>query len=291
VEKGIELDVEEKGSSLVISNGSSSKSKPSAAKIDISGMNASLVWNYVNAVYRAGFDEIEIFFSEPAKTNLKTGKSQKTIELIANITDKLVGMEIIKQTKNTCVLKQITKMDSEAYENVLNRIHLSLINIADDMMNAIVAKDLDTLDRIHKYSEVNVNKLSDYCLRILNLKSLESPLMSNNRYLMTFLLEEIGDAYADIARSICSSEKMPDQQIIEMIKDTNSMLELNYSLFLKPDKEKLMQFHEQRYRLKKKLDSLAEKQRSQVPFLLKNILNRMMEIDNCVTTADSYRAE
>ena len=100
VMKGENLNVEEKGSTLLVRRKGSAKGA-SSVKVDISGMSVSLVWNYLNSVYRAGFEEIEIFFSEAEKKNIKNGKTQKTIELISNITDNLLGMEIIRQTKNT----------------------------------------------------------------------------------------------------------------------------------------------------------------------------------------------
>lgn len=285
VAKGEDLDVSINGQSLVVSHGASVENAKRSVKIDISGMSASLVWNYLNSVYRTGFDEIEIYFEDSIKKNLKTGRERKTIELISNITDKLLGMEIIRQSKNTCILKEVTLLDREAYDNVLNRTYLSLINIAEDMMTALSEKDFDTLERIHKYSEVNVNKLSDYCLRILNSSNQSSGATSNLKYLITFLLEEIGDVYADMARTVEKRKKLPSSNVLKVMEETNSLLEFNYKLFLKYDKDKLVEFHEKRFALKQKINTCNGGDVDfEVKFLLKQVLDKLMEINNCLTT-------
>ena len=173
-------------------------------------------------------------------------------------------------------------MDVEAYENVLNRIYLSLMTNASDILLAVKSEEYETLERLFMYSEVNVNKLSDYCLRLLNIQGFENPAESNVNYLMTSLLEEVGDDYADIARAVHKTGKKPTPAVVKLIEEVNALLEENYKSFLQPAKEKLIEFHEKRNALKKRMTGNDE-----IMFLLRSVLDKLMEVNNCLTTVGS----
>jgi phosphate uptake regulator len=287
IAKGDQLDVIVRESALLLKKGGFKAEEIRRARVDISGMSASLVWNCVGSVYRSGFNEIEIVFAEQIIKDIKNGESCPTIDLIARVTDKLIGMEIIRQSKNSCILKEITKMKGEEYSNVLNRIYLSLISISDDLMAAFRAKDVDTLVRLHKYSETNVNKLSDYCFRILNIQGLEKFNYSNANYLITFLLEEVGDSYAEVARILSTGKRNSfDPELLNLIGDVHEILNFNYSLFLKYRKDALIEFHGRRNALKKKMDLYAEsgKKDTDIIFILRGILDKLMEVNNSQMT-------
>jgi phosphate uptake regulator len=289
IEKGNELEVNAKEKLLVIRKDAGAGFEPKKISIDLSGMSASLVWNYMNAIYRTGVNEIEIFFSEPTIKNIKTGKTKKTMDVMSRITDKMIGMEIIRQSKNSCTLKEVTQLKGDEYHNVLNRIFLSLATMSKDVLVAAENKDTETLENIYLYSEVNINKLSDYCMRILNMQGLKDFKESNANYLITFLLEEIGDVYANIARSVAAN---PGTTIVpetlSLLEETNALLLLSHKLFLNPKSKYYISFHEERNRVKKNIDSLLnskKKVNEEILFFLKIILDKLMEVNNANLTA------
>jgi len=291
IEKGADLEVDAKESILIIGKDRKAGDTASRAEINISGMSATLVWNYVNSVYRSGFTEIEIHFDEFRLKNIKTGKYEKTMDILSRITDKLIGVEIISQTKNSCTLKEITQMKSEEYSNVMNRLFLSLRTMSDDVLNATKVRDADTLENLYLYSEINVNKLSDYCLRMLNIEGLRDFRESNLNYLTTFLLEEVGDCYARIARIVAKDKKTKfNAQTFDLFHRTNELLSLTHKIFLRPRKDLYADFHAERFEIKQAIDSQMKMRNSsnlEVLLMLKVILDKLMEINNCVVT--SYR--
>jgi phosphate uptake regulator len=293
IQKGSELDVDMKETLLVIRKDPKDISHAKKASIDISGMSATLVWNYLNAVYRTGVNEIEVFFSDHEIKNLKTGSSQKTMDLLSRITDKLIGVEIIRQSKSSCILKEITQLKGDEYANVLNRIFLSLITMANDVLEASSSHDKETLENLYMYSEININKLSDYCMRILNLQGLRDFKDSNSNYLTTFLLEEVGDCYAQIARVVAQEPKagfIPDTTAL--FNSTNELLRVSHKFHLNPKKEYYLEFHARRNKVKQDIDALfnsKKKPNIEVLFLLKSILDKLMEVNNAkVTVLDGF---
>jgi phosphate uptake regulator len=289
ISKGSELDIDVKEKMLVLRKDSQESIELNTVYVDISGMSASLMWNFLSSIYHTGVSEIEISFSDQAVMDIKTGETKKTMDVISRITDKLIGMEIIRQSKNSCVLKEITSMKGEEYQNVLNRIFLSLSTMADDVLIAVRNQDTATLENIHLYSEININKLSDYCMRILNMEGLKDFKESNSNYLMTFLLEEVGDAYAEIARIMCSGVKKKfAAETQELYEKTTVLLQLAHKLFLNPKKEYYIEFHEERNNIKKKIDSLIRSEKKyddEILVFLKIILDKLMEFGNSRLTA------
>jgi phosphate uptake regulator len=291
IEKGAELEVDIKEKKIIVSKDAKQAEELKKIEIDIDGMSVSLVWNYLNSIYRAGYQEIDINFSEKNIRNIKTGKEEKTLEVISKITDKMVGMEIISHSKNSCKIKEVSQLKTEEYSNVLNRIFLSLIVMANDILEAIKKKDKESLENIYTYSETNINKLSDYCMKILNSRGLEDFKKSNSNYLTIFILEEVGDLYSEIARNMAESQKKISPEIISIFEEINALLELSKKLFLNQKKETYINFHEERNRVKNKIKKAEEscgKNDGLVLFLLTGITDKLMECGNCKAMQENF---
>jgi len=289
ITKGQDIDIDIKDKILILKTEDGGNTATFSIKADISGMSSSLVWNYLNALYRTGVNEIEIFFNDQELVDIKTDESHKTMDVVSRITDKLIGMEIIKQSRNSCVLKEITSLKGEEYHNVMNRVFLSLFAMADDIIKAIEAQDIATLENIHMYSEININKLSDYCTRILNTNGLRDFKETDTNYLMTFLLEEVGDSYAEIARIMCgAARKKLAVETNEIYRMTADLLGLSHKFFLNPKREYYLEFHERRNSVKKKVDALVRSEKKhddEILVFLKIILDKLMEFNNSKLTS------
>lgn len=291
IEKGADLEIEVKEKTITVSKDAKQSEEIKKIEIDINGMSVSLVWNYINAIYRAGYQEIDISFSEKNIVNIKIGKEEKTLEVISKITDKLIGMEIISHSKNSCKIKEVSQLKTEEYSNVLNRIFLSLIVMANDILEAVKKKDKESLENIYTYSETNINKLSDYCMRILNSRGLDNFKESNSNYLIVFILEEVGDLYSEIARNMTESQKRITPETTKIFEETNALLELSKRLFLNQKKETYINFHEERNRVKNKIKKAEEscgKNDGLVLFLLTGITDKLMECGNCCVTQGKF---
>jgi phosphate uptake regulator len=284
IAKGADLDIDVKDTSLIVRKGAIKGDEVRKVNLDISGMPASLVWSYLNATYRAGFNEIDVFFSDQTVKDIKTGGSKKTIDLISRITDKLIGMEIIRQSKNSCTLKEITQLRGDEFSNVIHRIFLSLLTVSKDIIDAAKTSDKETLVNIYDYSEININKLSDYCMRILNTNGLGDFRDTDANYLVTFLLEEVGDSYAEIAR-LLSVGKF-SQDLVPVMEKANSILSLSHKFFLNPKREYYIEFHNSRQVMKSEIDSLLAKKKVNfaVLFSLKMASDKLMELNNAKLT-------
>jgi phosphate uptake regulator len=107
------------------------------------------------AEYIKGVDELELVFSEK-------GIAKK---LQSEILGELLGFEIIKQSNNSLLIKDITGTEKREINDFVNRIFLILDSMAEELVLSIEKKeDLSPIIEIDN----SVNKFCNYCLRILN---------------------------------------------------------------------------------------------------------------------------
>jgi len=268
VQKGDELDVAEYQERLTISTCSALAAK--RTQIDISDLNSSLIWRYLNTAYTQGADEIELNFTNQTTTNPRTGKTSKTLAEISRITDGMIGIEMIRHGKNFCTLKEISKAKQEEFENVLRRIFLILSLEAKDLLNSIKTKDLTIADNM-KYSEANINKLCNYCLRFLNRKIYKNHTQTISHNRIITLLEEIGDLYFQTAEEFVKNPKIKTQ----LIEKTNNLLDLFYKAFYDLTKENIIKAHNLRNQIKN--DIKKSKQQDKVSGLVTRISDKIMD--------------
>ncbi len=275
--KGDEIELKQEKNQIILTT--HKKVQATKTTIDVSNLPSSLIWHYLKSTYRQGTDEIKVFFKNEQIKELKTNQILKTRELIQIISDQLIGMEIIKEEKNYCILKEISEIKEKEFENILNRIFISLINLIETSLEAIKNKDKQTIENIFRFTDKNINKFSDFCMRILNKTQHKN---SNSYYLIVAYLEEIGDNFIRINQSIY---KNFNKEAIEKYREMGKVLKLLYKTYYNFNKESLLGFYEKRDQIRKKLTK-----KDPPIILMRIILNLMIEIINAKITINEQEA-
>lgn len=269
--KGDEIELKQEKNQIILTT--QKKLQATKTTIDITNMPSTLIWHTIKSVYRQGTDEIKVFFKNEKIKEKKSEKVMNTRELIQIISNQLIGMEIIKEEKNYCILKEISEIKEQEFENILNRTFISILNLTETSIEAIKNKDKQTLENIFMFTDQNINKFTDFCMRILNKIQYKN---TNSYYLIVVYLEEIGD---HLIRIIQNLYKTPNKETIERYKEINEALKLLYKSYYTFNKDNLLLFYEKRNQIRKKLQKKDDSIVS-----MKIILNFMMEIINCKTT-------
>jgi phosphate uptake regulator len=148
-------------------------------------------------------------------------------------------MEIMTQRKNYVQIKEISKVNREEFSNALMRIFITLVNTSEDMVDAMNNKDKVVLERIKKVSDKKINKLCDFCARIIN----KGGIVENNKspiyYNIISTLEEIGDSLEDLCEI-----GLKDFKVVKKVKKVNGLLEVLYRLFCDYKVDKLNELYE-----------------------------------------------
>lgn len=226
--KGGELNVEMHGSTLLVSTSAGEKAK---AAIDISGFDSNLVWYAMIGLYRKGIDEIEVTFANSTVYDVREKSAVSTADLLTRICDRLLGYGVVRQGRNYAVIRAVSEAKREEFESALKRIFMSLIATTEDIATAAKNNDAKTLQNISKYSDNNINKLVDFCIRIINKTGMEYSMMP-----LLIQLEQIGD---ELSRK--AAEK-PDKKRTEPLYKVVEFLRAFYNATFEPSGKNLLLF-------------------------------------------------
>ena len=90
--------------------------------------------------------------------SFETPKSKKVVEEVLNST---MGFEIISQGEKTCVVRSIAKAVESEFDNILRRVFLTLLSMAEESYDAISKSQFSRLGSIGA-SDSTINKLTNF---------------------------------------------------------------------------------------------------------------------------------
>jgi len=236
IKKGDEIDIETTGRNLIITTSKLKENK--ILKINLEGLNANLIRYIIYTVYRIGTNEIELYFENEKVIDQNTNAHLFVIDIIQQITENLIGFEIISQRENVIKIKQISTINIEEFTSTLKRIFFTLTNMSDDLTNAIENKNKELLQRIKELTNKKINKLSDFCHRIINKGGIIETNKAPQYYLIISILEEIGDSIENIC-NVAMNNKTESNDIQKL---TNLLTAL-YKLFCNTNNNNLNLFY------------------------------------------------
>jgi phosphate uptake regulator len=276
LKSGDEIDLQEKENTLIINSTGNHKNK--SCEIDIRGFSVPLLWRYFQSAYRSGCDEIKILFDSSIKeyhdvyhyytTQFEYSRlgekipSKPAIAMIQDITNRFIGIDIIESGNGYCIIKEMAEVSSKEFEHSLRRIFLVILQLFDIIIDAIEKdkiRDSSLCKEIHAI-DLNVDKLVDYCSRILNKISTEFP--ENNKALIfssLFILELIGDEFKYIGKHLALTQHSV-KEVTKLAKMNKDHFENYYKLYYDFDRKKAIEFgdgdlevYEANYKMKNKL--------------------------------------
>ncbi len=182
VRKGDEVDVEADGKDLRISV---KDVKGEEAFFSIDGLDSTVVWRYMLAFYKLGFDSIRASFSDDkikaAGRSRRAGKKYLSVnELMSEISRALIGMELVEESDKYAVFRKLAEINEKEYDNALRRMFLLV-----KQMTLENAREIDP----------EVNKLGWYCERILANKNIGAGKKAHLHHALVNVVEKIGDVF------------------------------------------------------------------------------------------------
>lgn len=180
LKKGDEVEVTVEGSSIRIDTEKSENIE--RIKINLEGLGV-MAPRMIYALYKKGIDEIEIPI-----------KSTEEINIIkASLNNETVGYEIIEQSSNHCLIKNISGQ-TESFDYVLRRIFRLMIAMSEEGLHAVKEKNVHKLKNAVQLENTN-NRLTTICRRYLNKTGKTDYPKICPLYYIVEELENIADQY------------------------------------------------------------------------------------------------
>ncbi|PIN75348.1 hypothetical protein COV18_04125 [Candidatus Woesearchaeota archaeon CG10_big_fil_rev_8_21_14_0_10_37_12] len=220
---GNELDVEEKGKQLTITTEKDTDLEKRT--IDLTNLHPLINFGLL-ALYIGGLDELEITSQNPEHIS----------KLPKKPINQFIGYEIIEQTKNRALVKDVTGIKELELNNILRRVFLLVISSSEELIKSIKAKEKD-------YSHIaaidlNVNRFAFLSLRLLNKRGADDYKHTPVMYHLVSQLESIGDDYDDLTEYLTNKKIVPDGIALVFLEKVDHLLRDYYSIFFKFDLDK-----------------------------------------------------
>ena len=262
---GDEVDVFEDNGSLLI-NGKQ-KNKFKSTTIDITGFGVPMLWRFFQGAYREGYDEIKLTYDsnqkdyegvynyyathfEYTRVGEKISK-KRAFDMLSELVNRFIGMEIIEHGDGYCVIREMGEISSKEFESSLRRIFLLLLDLFDKLINLIRNNeigDMTICKTIHNM-DINIDRFIDYCCRINN-KIKDSTFQKNKPIMFStlYILELLGDEFKYIGTHLAKSNKKVDE-ILDFAERIKEHFEMYYHLFYKFNREEVIKFGENDFRI------------------------------------------
>jgi len=245
IKKGDEIEAEEIKNKLIISP--EKELTKEGISIDVSGLSP-MIYRILGAIYKAGYDEVEVHY-----------ESEKDLEEIEEVTKReFIGFEIVKKGKKSLVIKSVSEINYEEFDNVLRRTFLIIMEIGEESFEAMKNVDKKALLKLIELDK-EVNKYADFCRRILNKKGYASFIKTQTVYFIVEELEKISDSYRDLCKASIEINEKINKDIEAMFKEVNAFFREFYELYYKFDLNKLAEHGKKRNVLLKDLMDLMKK--------------------------------
>ncbi len=258
IKKGDEIDVEERGRELALSTEKNFQESKKIINIKDFGIIKNRI---ILSYYLRGIDELEIKF-----TNLNQVK-----EIKERVLNELIGFEIIKQTSDSMILKDISTSSGQDFNSILRRIFLIIDSSAKELVNSSNKRNIESII----LTDSTINRLCYYCIRILNKIGYKDYKKTPSLYSTILILEWIGDIYKYIAKEIIENKIILTKTDRENLKLINDLFNNIRDILFKQNIEDILLLAKNYETLKKRLNKNAK-----INLYLNNLLSDIIMINN-----------
>jgi phosphate uptake regulator len=242
--KGDEVEVSEHLRGLLISGrGEAGASKIS---VDLSGLDERVVKWVVSALHKKGYDEIELFYDNPAIAKV----------IHDRVKNLMLGFTVASQSEKRCVLKSVSKEIEAEFDLSLRRAWLVSLELANNSLKIIESQHLSGLAELTELESSN-NQLTNFCERILNKSEYREPDKTHFIYAVVWNLEKVCDDYKYICDYLAKEETVSiGNDVLEVYKKANLLFKGYYELFYDFELKKLNELNKVRNSLNAEIKNL-----------------------------------
>ncbi len=225
VKPGDEIEVEEIEDYLLV--GTKKRIQEKIVDVDCSKLKPKQIRWAIQILYKEGYDEIRIRFSNPEDINV----IEEELRLCT-------GLEILEQSERRCVIKNITKNLEYDFKQVMRRNFLNSLSMVSLMIEKIKANRLKELHDLLKFEETN-NKLCCLCQRMINANNTFKQ-KTVFQYVFIWTLEKIVDEFKEICLYYSANANVKiSKEIIGFLEKTHSLFRKYYEVYYSFSFEKL----------------------------------------------------
>jgi phosphate uptake regulator len=211
LEKGDEIELEEKDNELLITTDQIKKEKKEIL-ININKDNEHDIKVILSHAYRRGFDRITL-----------EGITKEHLSIIREATEKLLlGFEITEKSSNRCVIENISEPKEGKYEVMLKKVFLITKEQHKTILEDFKKNKFDNMKEMEE-TRYQQDRLILFCRRLIAKENLENAILEWE--LLTFLMH-INHSYYYLYKYANENKSKSDKNILELLNDLEQYFDL-----------------------------------------------------------------
>lgn len=248
IKKGDELDVEPQGKKIIIAT----THEPEVERITLdTDQFGTFALRSIAALYKSGFDEVEVTFKSPANLEL----------LPKFLNEDLPGFEVFDHTANRYLVKAISKETIDEFDPAIRRIFIMATSMARNLAEVLSTAPYD-IQKVNNTMamDATINRLCNFCQRLLNKNGYKQPRKTSFIYTIIWEIEKLCDELKYICLYLKDHPKANfGKESVEMFNDAVKMFELFYNEFYKFNKANVSVIADTRKKIITKAFQLLDK--------------------------------
>ena len=255
---GDEIEMISSGKDLIIKT--DNKQFGGEITIDATNMNTRILYNYLNAAYSGGFDQVEVIYPNMEMLDL----------------NQMIGFAVVNQKKDSCTIKDISGSTFENLDDIFKQVFQTVISFYEFAIEDISNEKKGTTSSIRKKDD-DINKYTLFLERSMIKKGSTDSVMRKIMFTYAFELEKIGDNIFRIWDSEVLEEKT-DKTTIELLILSRQCCEKAFAVFYQTSPEKIKEILSLRDTVKTKTEQALKKHKNS----RKAIIYALSIVEDCV---------
>jgi len=268
LKKGDEIEVEDFQGNILISTRRHYEHRK--IDIDIAGA-APMIRKIMGATFKAGYDEVDIGFH-----------SHEELKAVQNLVrEQFTGFEIVRQTKDSMVVRNLSQTSFEEFNNVLRRFFFVLNHMASEVHSAMEKNDFKWLKNT-ALMKTESDKFADYCRRAINMGFDSEFKRTAPLYTIIEQLEKVADRYRDLCCYVSEKKIRASKRTKSFLQEVVEFQKQFYDLFYRFDLKRMAEFGKRKESLQEKSYELVEhcsKKEIRIILLFDRIVNLVFDLN------------
>ena len=255
IKKGDDVEVVEQKSQLVISKDTVEGEKKEIS-VDIPNLEGRLIMFLVRDLYISGYTTITLRFKSTHTFHDRVKKEVTIQSLISREVRRLMGLEVVSISEDSCTMKCMVKESSEEFDQSIRRSFLLLKDMFSVLQKA-VEEGSDSLTQVANDTHDQITTFISYNLRTLGKIGYKDAITTMKLYNYLFKLDDILDIAKYMYREI--AEYVPLSRMKEITRQFQEHFDLSYHLYYEYDLEKEQEIRDLKIKMDKEVLKLYKK--------------------------------
>ncbi|MBW2974531.1 AbrB/MazE/SpoVT family DNA-binding domain-containing protein [Candidatus Woesearchaeota archaeon] len=229
LKKGDEVDVKEEGNRIIVSSGERN-AEYTETEIQIDGLDKDSLIFLLRGLYIRGYDQIRFRFDNPLIEHHRFNKKVTISSVIHKEVGICQGLDIIQESRNQFVIKNISVSSIKEFDNILRRVFLLLIDAAKDLHLGAKEGDFVLLESMQDKHD-NITRLINYNLKTLNTIGYVEHKNNQVLFSILFSLDLVIDILKNVSREIIENKLKIEPRALDIMAKVVESIQLYYNLF------------------------------------------------------------